>query len=130
MGGLAIFFLREALHEVELSSAFRNGLQQLETPLHSVSPLQQLFSQFYGSFNKDSCPHFSFFVPRQVAEKFAQCNRALSSEEKVAFKFTKTSRTVGAVFNFIRQAVKTVSGNVQKGPRTSGSNKVQFIGRP
>ena len=50
MGCLAIFSLREALHEVELSSTFRNGLQQLTTPLHSVSPIQQLVSQFYSSF--------------------------------------------------------------------------------
>ena len=80
MGCLAIYLLREALHEVELSSTFRNGLQQLITPLHSVSPLQQLVSQFYGSFNKGACAHFLFFVPRsiarQVAEKIAQCNRA------------------------------------------------------
>ena len=80
MGCLAIYLLCEALHEVELSSTFRNGLQQLITPLHSVSPLQQLVSQFYGSFNKGACAHFLFFVPRsiarQVAEKIAQCNRA------------------------------------------------------
>ena len=50
MGCLSIFSLREALHEEELSSTFRNGLQQLTTPLHSVSPLQQLVSQFYSSF--------------------------------------------------------------------------------
>ena len=54
---LAIFLLREALHEVELSSTFRNGLQQLATPLHSVSPLQQLVSQFNGSFNKGACAY-------------------------------------------------------------------------
>ena len=60
--------LREALHEVELSSTFRNGLQQLTTPLHSVSPLQQLVSQFYGSFNKGACAHFLFFVPRTHCE--------------------------------------------------------------
>ena len=81
MGCLAIFLLREALHKAELSSTFRNGLQQLTTPLYSVSPLQQLqVSQFYGSFNKGACAHFLFFVPRsiarQVAEKIAQCNRA------------------------------------------------------
>ena len=73
---LAIFLLREALHEVELSSTFRNRLQQLTTPLHGVSPLQQLVSQFYGSFNRGACAHFLFFVPRsiarQVAEKIAQ----------------------------------------------------------
>ena len=45
MACLASFSLREALHEVELSSTFRNGLQQLATPLHSVSPLQQRFSR-------------------------------------------------------------------------------------
>ena len=80
MGCLAIFLLCETLHEVELSSTFRNGLQQLTTPLHNVSPLQQPVSQFYGSFNKGTCTHFSFFVPRsvarQVAEKIAQSNRA------------------------------------------------------
>ena len=80
MGCLASFLLREALHEVELSSTFRNGLQQLTRPLHSVSPLQQLVSRFYGSFNKGACAHFLFFVPRniarQIAEKIAQCNRA------------------------------------------------------
>ena len=77
---LAIFLLREALHEVELSATFRNGLQQLATSLHSVASLQQLVSQFYGSFNKGECAYFLFFVPRsiarQVAEKIAQCNRA------------------------------------------------------
>ena len=79
---LAMPLLREALHEVELSSTFRNGLQQLTTPLLSVSPLQQLVSQFYGNFNKGACAHFVFFLPRsiarQVADKIAQCNRALT----------------------------------------------------
>ena len=80
MGCLAFFLLREGLHEVELSSTFHNGLQQLTTPLHNVSPLQQLVSQFYGSFNKGACALLSFFVPRsiarQVAEEIAQCNRS------------------------------------------------------
>ena len=75
---VAIFLLREALHKVELSSTFHNGLQQLIIPLHSVSPLQQLVSQFYGSFNKDACTHFLFFVlsstAKQAAEKIAQCS--------------------------------------------------------
>ena len=30
--------LRKAFHEVELRTTFHNGLQQLATPLHSVSP--------------------------------------------------------------------------------------------
>ena len=78
------FFLREALHEVELSSTFRNGLQQLKTQLHSVSPLQQLFSQFTAVLNVRMHAHTSHFSPpsmsiaRQVAEKTAQCNRALT----------------------------------------------------
>ena len=86
MGCLAIFLLREALHEVELSSTFRNGLQQLTTPSHSVSPLQQLVSQFYGSFKNGACAQFMFFVPRsiarQVAEKIAQCNKTLNQQDK------------------------------------------------
>ena len=68
MSCLAIFLLREALHEVEPSSTFRNGLQQLTTPLHSVSPLQQLVSQFYGSFNKGACAHFWFFRSEEHCE--------------------------------------------------------------
>ena len=85
MGCVAIFLLREALHEVELRSTFRNGLQQLTTPLNSVSPLQQLVSQFYGSFNKGACAHFLFFVPRSIArqvadhETSATCNAKFST---------------------------------------------------
>ena len=100
MDCLAIFSLREALHEVEHSSTLRNGLQQLTIPLHSVSPLQQLVSQFYGSFNKGACAHFFFFVPRsfarQVAEtKTAQCNRAstpsLGNLQRSIFNHCETS---------------------------------------
>ena len=80
MGYLAIFLLREALHEVELSSTFRNGLQQLTTPLHSVSPLQQLVSQFYGSFNKGACAHFLFFVPRSIARQVGVGNTTVREE--------------------------------------------------
>ena len=44
---LAIFLLREVLHKVEFSSTFRNGLQQLTTPLHSVTgPLVNLSRNF------------------------------------------------------------------------------------
>ena len=66
--------------KLELSSTFRNRLYQLATPLHSVSPLQQLASQFYGRFNNCACAQFLFFVlrstARQDAEKIAHCNRA------------------------------------------------------
>ena len=72
MGCLAIFLLQGALHKVELSSTFRNGLQQLTMPLHSVSPLQQLVSQFYGSFSKDVCAHFVFIAPRSIARQVAE----------------------------------------------------------
>ena len=50
--------------EVKLSHTFRSGLQQLATPLHSVSPLQKLFSQFYGSLTKAHAhtSRFSFRV--------------------------------------------------------------------
>ena len=99
MGCLAIFLLREALHEIELSSTFRNGLQQLTTPLHSVSLLQQLASQFYGNFNKGACAQFLFFVQRsivrQVAEKIVQCNRAsapnLGNLQRLIFSHCETS---------------------------------------
>ena len=101
MGCLTIFLFCEALHEVELGSTFRNGLQQLTTPLHSVivSPLEQLVSQFYGSFNKGTCVNFLFFVPRtiarHVAEKIAQCNRAsttnLGNVQCYIFNHHKTS---------------------------------------
>ena len=58
MGCLAIFLLREALHKVELSSIFRNGLQQLTTPLHSVSPLQHFMAVLTREHAHTSC--FSF----------------------------------------------------------------------
>ena len=71
MGCLANVVLREALHEVIVSSTFRNGLQQLIIPFHSVSPLQQLVSQFYVSFNNGACAQYLFFVPRSIARQVA-----------------------------------------------------------
>ena len=38
------FLLRAALHEVELSSTFCNDCRNFQSPLHSVTPLQQLVS--------------------------------------------------------------------------------------
>ena len=72
MGCLANFVLREALHEVILSSTFLNGLQQLTIPFHSVSTLQQLVSQFYVSFNNGACAQYLFFVPRSTARQVAE----------------------------------------------------------
>ena len=43
-----------------------------KTPLHSVSPLQQLVSQCYGSFSKGACAHFLSFVPRRIARQVAK----------------------------------------------------------
>ena len=43
-------------------------LQQLATPLHSVSPLQQLYSRY----NKGAWAHFLFFVPRSIAKQVAE----------------------------------------------------------
>ena len=105
-GCLEIFLLREVLHEVELSSTFRNGLQQLTAPLHSVSPLQQLVSQFYGSFNKGACVHFLFFpvprsIARQVAEKIAHC---------ITGPQHQTSATCNATFSTIARQVAEKQG--------------------
>ena len=106
IGCLAIFLLREALHEVELSSTFRNGLQWLTTPLHSVSPLQQLVSQFYSSFNKDACAHFLFFVPRSIARQVAEKIQLHS----ITRPQHQTSATCNAIFSTItRQAAEKIA---------------------
>ena len=41
-----LFLLRATLHEVESSSTFRNNRSNLQLPLHSVTPLQQLARNF------------------------------------------------------------------------------------
>ena len=94
---VAIFLLRAALHEVELGSTFRNGLQQLTTPLHSVSPLQQLVSQFYGSFtNKGACALFFFF---RSAEHSAEKLHSVTGPQY------QTSATCNAKFSTIARQV-------------------------
>ena len=51
MGYLAIFIVaRSVVYEVELSPTFRNGLEELATPLHSVSPLQQPVARYFTAF--------------------------------------------------------------------------------
>ena len=97
------FLLREALHEIELSFTCSNGLQQLATPLHSVSRLHQLVLQFYGSScfsfrgvlrdkllrklhsvtgpqheTSATCNATFSSIARQVAEKIVQYNRAFA----------------------------------------------------
>ena len=81
IGCLAIFLLREALHDAELSFTFRNVLQQLATPLNSVSPLQQRFSQFYGRFNRGAYIRtLLVFRSEEYVEKTAQrLNSAFTS---------------------------------------------------
>ena len=101
MGCLSIFLLCEALHEVELSSTFRNGLQQLTTPLHSASPLQQLVSQFYSSFNKGACAHFLFFVPRSRALR----DKLLRKLHSVTGPQHQTSATCSTKFSTIARQV-------------------------
>ena len=97
MGCLEIFLLREALHEVELSSTFRNGLQQLTTPLHSVSPLQQLVSQFYGSLNHAHTS--SFFVPGALRDKLLRKLHSVTGPQH------QTSATCNAKFSTIARQV-------------------------
>ena len=86
MGCLAIFFLRyKAFHEVEPSFTFATDCSNFQHHCTVYHLIQQLFSQFYGSFNvnkfnlnctdnydvakseinkKGACAHFSFCVPR------------------------------------------------------------------
>ena len=65
MGCLAMFFVAQSVVRSITQLYFSQRIVATgTTTLHSVSPLQQLFSQFYGSFNKCACAHFSLFVPR------------------------------------------------------------------
>ena len=95
MGCLAIVLLREALHEVELGSTFRNGLQQLTTPLHGVSTLQQLVSQFHGIFNKGVCARFLGALRDQLLRKL----------HSVTEPEPQTSATCNAKFSTIARQV-------------------------
>ena len=49
------FLLRATLHEVESSSTFRNNRSNLQLPLHSATPLQQLATQFSPSVRCFHC---------------------------------------------------------------------------
>ena len=89
----------EALRIVELSSTFRNGFQQLTTPLHSVSPLQQLVPQFYGSFKKGASTHFLFFVPRSIARQLLRKLHSVTGPQH------QTSATCNAKFSTIARQV-------------------------
>ena len=83
------FLLHGALHKVELLSTYRNALQKLSTPLHSVSPFQQLLLQFSSHVRCQSMrifwyPPSWFWLPAylgpksgKLLEKIAQCDRAM-----------------------------------------------------
>ena len=45
-GFLTFFLVRATLHEEKLGTTFRNALQQVSTPLHSVSPLSNFPRNF------------------------------------------------------------------------------------
>ena len=98
-GCLAIISLRDALNGVELSSTFRNGLQQLTILLHSVPLLQQLVSQFYSGFNKGAYAHFLFFVPRSIARQVQRKLRSVTGLQH------QTSATCNATFSTIARLV-------------------------
>ena len=70
MGCLAIFLLREALHEVELSSTFRNGLQQLTTVYHPFSNLSRNFTAVLARAHvHTSCFSFGGTLPDKLLGK-------------------------------------------------------------
>ena len=76
---LATFLLRATLHEVELSSTFCNNFSNFQSPLHSVTPFQQLVSQcFARSANQD--PYYCLLGPHrlQVAGKLHSVTPLLS----------------------------------------------------
>ena len=93
------FLLREALREVELSSTFRNGLQQLTTTLHSKSPLQQLVSQFFGSCNKGACANFLFSFLGALQDKMLRKLHSVTGPQH------QTSATCNAKFPTIARHV-------------------------
>ena len=91
-----LFWLRNALHEVEFSSSLLKALQQLTTPLQSATLLQQFSSYFFENFTRAHVhifvyisrgylsQHFQLGVARQVTEKIAQCNKAFRSVSNLA----------------------------------------------
>ena len=74
MGCLTIFLLCKALHEVELKVLY--FLQRIaamgNTIAQCITSLQHIFSQFYSSFNKGACTHFSFFILRSTVKHIAE----------------------------------------------------------
>ena len=101
---LVIFPLREALHEVERSSTYHNELQQLATPLHSVSPSSN-FSRNFTAVSTRAHTHtsrFSFRGPLQ--------DKLLRKLHSVTGHSHPTSTTCSATFsNIARQVAEKIA---------------------
>ena len=128
MGCLATFSLREALYEVELRSTFRNGLQQLITPLHSVSPLQQLVSQFYSRFTvvltRAHAHTYYISFRRALRDKLLRKLHSVTGPQH------QTSATCNATFSTVARQVaeKIAQCNRTLNPSVrNGKSAIQFI---
>ena len=118
MGCLAIFLLREALHEVELSSTFRIRLWQLTIPLHSdYHPFSNLSCNFMAVLTRahaHTCC-FSFrvalrdkllrklhkYLTRPQHQTLATCNATFSTiARQVAEKIAQCNRAFSYNRNF------------------------------
>ena len=108
MGYLAMFLLCKALHEVELSSTFRNGLQQFTIPLHSVSPLHNDSSNLSRNFTAvltRAYVHTSCFSLRGALR-----DKLLRKLHSVIGPQHQTSATCSATFPTIgRQAAEKIA---------------------
>jgi len=69
--------LTTVLQEVEFKSTFRNALQQLVAPLHSVSPLQQLSSQFLSHVLYKRMREFIILLWNDLCRRCCQLTSAL-----------------------------------------------------
>ena len=72
IGCLAIVLLREALHAVESSSTFRNGLQQLRTPFTVYHPSSYLSRNFMAVLTRAHAPTSCFSFRGALRDKSLQ----------------------------------------------------------
>ena len=93
---LQFFLFCVALHEVELRSTFCNALQQLATPLHSISPFQQLCSQFLEtlSLTAHAQGFFRIFLPTV----FLNFPPNISPPAKKNYKLLRKLRSLTGLF--------------------------------
>ena len=68
-----IYLLYTTLHEVGLSSTFCSDCSNFQSPLHSVTPLQQLVTQYCFARSANQDPYYSLLGPpgSQVCELLA-----------------------------------------------------------